>query len=64
MITHNIEEAMLMSDHIIVMSGRPGRIILEREGFPSTEHGEDASSQPEYLRLKKNILSALRDEIS
>jgi NitT/TauT family transport system ATP-binding protein len=56
-VTHNIEEAVFLSDAVIVMSPRPGRIVrtvridLPRPRLP------DLRSAPEFLVIRK----ALRD---
>jgi NitT/TauT family transport system ATP-binding protein len=58
-VTHDIDEALLLGDRIMVMSARPGRIIANVESpFPAPR---DASvfARPEYGVLKTEILSLL-----
>ena len=58
-ITHDIDEAITLSDRIYILSGKPGRItdeIVIREGKP---RGEDFSVSSEFLEYKKIILSKL-----
>ena len=45
MVTHNIEEAVLMCDRIIVLSSNPGRIAAE------IEVNAAASAQPARSRI-------------
>ena len=58
-ITHDIDEAILLSDRIYLLSGAPGRItgqIVIREPKPRRE---DFNLTPEFLAYKKQILSML-----
>ena len=62
-VTHDIEEAILLSDRVLVMSGRPGRILediaipIDR---PRTMHAMDS---PESGRIKWQIWGMLESEI-
>jgi len=56
LVTHDIDEAIYMSDRIIIMTQRPGRI--ERTIPIALERPRDRSS-PEFLRLRGNILEFL-----
>jgi ABC-type nitrate/sulfonate/bicarbonate transport system ATPase subunit len=58
-ITHDIDEAILLSDRIYLLSGQPGRITAEiviRE--PKTRDPE-FNLTPEFLEYKRKILSLL-----
>ena len=58
-ITHDIDEAILLSDRIYLLSGSPGRIteeIVIREEKPRME---DFNLTPEFLEYKRKILSLL-----
>ncbi|RYD72059.1 MAG: ABC transporter ATP-binding protein [Verrucomicrobiaceae bacterium] len=56
LVTHDIDEAIYMSDTIVIMSPRPGRI--ERIIPVEIERPRDRSS-PEFLRLRGDILEML-----
>lgn len=59
-ITHDIDEAILLSDRIYLLIGRPGRIadeIIIREKKP---RDEDFNLTEEFLRYKKEIREKLR----
>ena len=59
-ITHDIDEAILLSDRIYLLTGRPGRIadeIIIREKKP---RDEDFNLTEEFLRYKKEIREKLR----
>ncbi len=59
-ITHDIDEAILISDRIYLLSGSPGEItdeIIIREPKPRRE---DFNLTEEFLEYKRKILSLLR----
>ncbi len=55
-VTHDIDEAIYMSDRIVIMSPRPGRI--ERE-IPITLERARHRNSPEFLQLRGDILEML-----
>jgi NitT/TauT family transport system ATP-binding protein/sulfonate transport system ATP-binding protein len=56
LVTHDVEEALLLSSRIIVLSERPARIKAEfRFDKPYPRHRDD----PELVALRRNILGTL-----
>ncbi len=58
-ITHDIDEAIVLSDRICLLTGRPGRIteeIVIREPKPRPE---DFRLSPEFLEYKRRIVAKL-----
>jgi NitT/TauT family transport system ATP-binding protein len=63
-ITHDIEEAIYLSDQIVVMSRRPGEIkFVVDVTLPKPRYEHDVRSSPEFLELRAKIWNALREEI-
>lgn len=61
-ITHNIEEALLLSNRIYVFSGRPGSILHTVDvPFPRPRRDEITDS-PEFLTLKRQLSQWMREE--
>lgn len=58
-ITHDIDEAILLSDRVCVLSGQPGRIAAELTVRPPRPRGMDFGVSREFLDYKKQILSLL-----
>ena len=58
-ITHDIDEAILLSDRIYLLSGSPGRIAAEIVIQESKPRRDDFSLTPEFLEYKREILSLL-----
>ncbi len=61
-ITHDIDEAILLSDRIYLLTGKPGQITKEiviREAKPRTQ---DFKLTEEFLEYKKEILKHLSEE--
>ncbi|MGX1192428.1 ABC transporter ATP-binding protein [Metabacillus sp. SLBN-84] len=61
-ITHDMDEAIYLSDRIAVFSPRPGRIIEQIPvpfGRPRTEH---ILTSPEFLSMKQKLLNLLHSE--
>ncbi|MDR2659061.1 MAG: ABC transporter ATP-binding protein [Spirochaetaceae bacterium] len=58
-ITHDVDEALLLSDRILIMNGRPGEITLRFDIASTRQAVPDFPASPEYAVFKKKILSAL-----
>jgi ABC-type nitrate/sulfonate/bicarbonate transport system ATPase subunit len=62
MVTHDVEEALLLSDHVAVMTARPGRIkLVERVRLPRPRQAEMVTD-PGFVEQKAQLLAALRPE--
>jgi NitT/TauT family transport system ATP-binding protein len=62
-VTHDIEEALLLADRVLVMSGQPGRIC--KEIIPPFKRPRDLTGRnhPELEELKWHIWSMLEQEV-
>lgn len=59
MITHDVDEALLLADTVVVLSGRPMRIVWEIEvGVPKPR----PLDHPDLISLKASILDELQKE--
>lgn len=63
-ITHHIEEALLLSDTIYVLSNRPAR-VLERVEVPfERPRREELVDSPSFIALRRRLTELLREEVS
>jgi NitT/TauT family transport system ATP-binding protein len=61
-ITHDVEEAVYLSDRVAVMTNRPGHIkTVVPIDLPRPRHYDMAAS-PEFQRLHRTVLDAIRSE--
>lgn len=58
-ITHDIDEAILLSDRIYLLSGQPGRITKEIVIHEPKPRGAEFNLTAEFLEYKKQILALL-----
>ncbi|MEC0091601.1 nitrate ABC transporter ATP-binding protein [Paenibacillus macquariensis subsp. defensor] len=62
LITHNIEEALLLSNRIYVFSSRPGTVLQEIEvPFPRPRQ-EAMTEDPTFLGLKRELSELMKEE--
>jgi NitT/TauT family transport system ATP-binding protein len=62
-VTHDIEEAILLSDRIVVMSGRPGRIREEIAVPFARPRNLDVLDRAEATEIRHRIWSILEEEV-
>lgn len=61
-VTHSIQEAVLLSDHILVMSARPGRILLDTPVDLPKERDPSLLGSSHATALIKQVWGLLRSE--
>jgi len=59
-VTHSISEAVFLSQRIVVMSPRPGRIIEVIDNHQATGRTLDARETPEFVAVAHRVREALR----
>lgn len=63
-VTHDLEEALLLSDRVLVMSTRPGRILETVEVDLPRPRGEETMDTPRFSALRHRLWSTLRAQQS
>lgn len=62
MITHSIEEALMLSDTIVLFSNRPASVLHTIQvPFPRPRR-EEMAEDPDFIRLKREISAMMADE--
>jgi len=56
-ITHDIDEAILLSDKIYIMAGKPGEIVSEI--LIKEEKDKDFNISDKFIEYKRNILNIM-----
>lgn len=59
MVTHSISEALLLSDRVLVLSPRPGEIILDQPVGLRRPRSEEIRYSEEFLKLERKLRSSL-----
>jgi len=60
-VTHDVEEALLLSRTVVVMSARPGRVVTVLDSTLPTEglSRREIITSPEFVALKEAALEAI-----
>lgn len=58
-ITHDIDEAILLSDRIYILSGKPGKIVDEIKIKESKPRSKEFIVSKEFMEYKRHILKVL-----
>jgi nitrate/nitrite transport system ATP-binding protein len=66
MVTHDIEEAIFLSDRIVVMSNGPAATIREIEevNLPRPRNKKETVNFPEYKMIRERLLNLLMDKVA
>lgn len=60
MVTHSIPEALLLSDRVLVLSPRPGRVILDMPVRLTRPRQEDIRYSPEFIGLERKLRESIQ----
>jgi len=58
-VTHSVDEAVFLGTRILVLSRRPGRIVLDRSS--ELPRSADPHAHSSYLALREEVAAAVRD---
>ena len=56
LVTHDVDEALLLADRVVILSDRPGRVIKERAVDLPRPRTRDLYSDPRYGKLRAELL--------
>ena len=62
LVTHDVDEAILLSDRVYVMSARPGRMKMVQSVDLPRPRSIDVFSTPAFMALKSALLNSIREE--
>jgi NitT/TauT family transport system ATP-binding protein len=61
-VTHDVEEAVYVSDRVVVMTNRPGRVKAEIPVDLPRPRTYDMLSSPEFAELHGQVIENIRGE--
>lgn len=59
-ITHDVAEAIYISDHVVVMTGRPGKVMMQAEITEPKPRPYSFISSPEFVALQARLIDAVQ----
>lgn len=61
-VTHSVDEAIYLSDRILIFSARPGRLVAEvKIDLPKPRYGYDARSDAQFAETRKHVSQLLAE---
>jgi NitT/TauT family transport system ATP-binding protein len=64
LVTHSLSEAVLLSDRVLVMSSRPGTILLNRPISFERPRRPEIRAAPEFASIEEELWTTLRGEVT
>jgi len=62
-ITHDVDEALMLGDRVIVLSKRPATVLEAlKVDLPRPREAEEVQSTSEYVAMRKHVMHLLNDE--
>ena len=63
-VTHSVDEAVLLSDQVVMMRPRPGRIAeIVKVDLPQPRWAYDARSTPEFVEIRHHLWESIKDMV-
>jgi len=62
-VTHDIDEAIFLGDHVYVMSARPGRMIEEVDVSIERPRNIEVLTSDKFINLKRKVMKLLHGEV-
>ena len=64
-ITHGVDEAAYLADRVVVLSPRPGRVVLDEPGPFAGRHDrpDDARSLPEFVAFRDRVRAHIEESV-
>ena len=62
LVTHDVDEAILLSDRVYVMTARPGTMKMVQSVNLHRPRSMNVFSTPEFMKLKSALLTSIREE--
>src|SRR5699024_2283233 len=63
LVTHSIEEALLLGDQVVMMSARPATVKEVIDVPFARPRGIDTEQDPQFGQMKRQIWESIRDEV-
>jgi ABC-type nitrate/sulfonate/bicarbonate transport system ATPase subunit len=62
LVTHDVEEALYLSDHVAILSSRPARVVAElRAPSPRAADRDEAVTDSAFVAVRESALAALHE---
>ena len=59
-VTHDIDEAIILADRVLVMGSQPGRVVSDLSVNLPRDRSSETTLLPEFLRLRKTCLDLIK----
>ena len=62
LVTHDVEEAILLGDRVVVLNDQPGEVVGEYDVQIDRPRSSASTTEPGFIALKRSLLDALAGE--